>query len=42
MRNRFLTLIIITSLCAIATPAQGEVVLPDTKMKLMKSIKVLD
>lgn len=36
MRNRFLALIVITSLCAIATPAQGEVV--STRMKLIKTI----
>lgn len=36
MRNRFLTLIVITSLCAFATPAQGEVV--STSMKLIKTI----
>ena len=38
MRNRFLTLILITSLCAIALPAQGEVVSPEPKMKLIKTI----
>ncbi len=38
MRNRFLTLILITSLCAIAIPAQGEVVSPELKMKLIKTI----
>ena len=38
MRNRFLTLILITSLCAIAIPAQGEVVSPEPKMKLVKTI----
>ena len=38
MRNRFLTLILITSLCAIAIPAQSEVVSADTKMKLIKTI----
>jgi YVTN family beta-propeller protein len=38
MRNRFLTLILIISLCAIAIPAQGEVVSPDSKMKLIKTI----
>jgi YVTN family beta-propeller protein len=38
MRNRFLTLILITSLCAISLPAQGEVVSADTKMKLIKTI----
>jgi len=38
MRNRFLILALITSLCAIAIPAQGEVVSADTKMKLIKTI----
>ncbi len=38
MRHRFLTLILITSLCAIAIPAQGEVVVTETKMKLIKTI----
>lgn len=38
MRNRFLTLILITSLCAIGIPAQGEVVSPEPKMKLIKTI----
>lgn len=35
MRNRFLTLISVISLCVIATPAQGEVV---SSMKLIKTI----
>ena len=38
MRNRFLALILITSLCAISLPAQGEVVSADTKMHLIKTI----
>jgi YVTN family beta-propeller protein len=38
MRNRFLTLFLITSLCAIALPAQGDVVSPEPKMKLIKTI----
>jgi YVTN family beta-propeller protein len=38
MRHRFLILILITSLCAIAIPAQGEVVLAESKMKLIKTI----
>jgi YVTN family beta-propeller protein len=38
MRHRFLTLILITLICAIAIPAQGEVVLIDPKMKLIKTI----
>ena len=38
MRKRFLTLILITSLCARAIPAQGEVVSPESKMKLIKTI----
>lgn len=38
MRNRFLVLILITSLCAISLPAQGEVVSADTKMQLIKTI----
>ncbi len=38
MRNRLLTLILITSLCAIAIPAQGEVVSPNPTMKLIKTI----
>lgn len=38
MRHRFLTLSLITSLCAIAIPAQGENVLPEPKMKLIKTI----
>ena len=38
MRNRFLTLILIASLCAIAIPAQGEVVVTESEMKLIKTI----
>jgi len=38
MRNRFLALILITSLCAISLRAQGEVVSADTKMQLIKTI----
>jgi len=38
MRNRFLTLILITSLCAISIPAQGDVVASDSTMKLIKTI----
>jgi YVTN family beta-propeller protein len=41
MRSRFLALILITSLCAIAIPAQGEVVSPEPKMKLIKTINGL-
>jgi len=38
MRKRFLSLFLIASLCAIAIPAQGEVVLTQPKMKLIKTI----
>lgn len=38
MRNRFLALILVTSLSAISLPAQGEVVSADTKMQLIKTI----
>lgn len=38
MRNRFLALILVTSLCAISLPVQGEVVSADTKMQLIKTI----
>lgn len=38
MRNRFLTLILITSLCATSFPAQGDVVSSETTMKLIKTI----
>ena len=38
MRNRLLTLILVTSLCAISIPAQGEVVSPKATMKLIKTI----
>jgi YVTN family beta-propeller protein len=38
VRNRLLTLILITSLCSISLPAQSEVISADTKMKLIKTI----
>jgi YVTN family beta-propeller protein len=38
VRNRLLTLLLITSLCAISLPAQSEVISADTKMKLIKTI----
>ena len=38
MRRNFLIFLVITSLCAIATPAQSEVVSADTKMSLVKTI----
>ena len=38
MHKRFLSLFLIASLCAIAVPAQGEVVLTEPKMKLIKTI----
>jgi YVTN family beta-propeller protein len=38
VRNRLLTLLLITSLCAISLPARGEVVSADTTMKLIKTI----
>ena len=38
MRNRLLILIFITSLCAIAIPAQGEVVTSEPRMKLIQTI----
>ena len=38
MHKRFLSLFVIASLCAIAVPAQGEVVLTEPKMKLIKTI----
>ena len=38
MRHRFLALILIISLCVIAIPAQGEVALTESKMKLIKTI----
>ena len=38
MRSRLLTLVLITSLCAISIPAQGDVVAPNSKMKLIKTI----
>lgn len=38
MRRTFFTVLLITSLCVIATPAQSEVVSADTKMVLVKTI----
>jgi YVTN family beta-propeller protein len=38
MRRSFLAVLVITSLCVIATPAQSEVVSADTKMTLVKTI----
>lgn len=38
MRRNFLIFLVITSLCAITTPAQSEVVSADTKMSLVKTI----
>jgi len=38
MHKRFLSLFLIASLCVIAVPAQGEVVLTEPKMKLIKTI----
>ncbi len=38
MRRSFLAVLLITSLCVIATPAQSEVVSADTKMSLVKTI----
>jgi len=38
MRRSFLAVLLITSLCVIATPAQSEVVSADTKMTLVKTI----
>jgi YVTN family beta-propeller protein len=38
MRRRLLAVLLITSLCVIATPAQSEVISADTKMKLVKTI----
>lgn len=38
MRRNYLVFIVITSLCAIATPAQSEVVSAETKMVLVKTI----
>ena len=38
MRRNLLILAVITSLCALATPAQSEVVSADTKMSLVKTI----
>ena len=38
MHKRFLSIFVIASLCAIAVPAQGEMVLTEPKMKLIKTI----
>jgi YVTN family beta-propeller protein len=38
MRYRFLPILLIASLCAIAIPAQGDVVLTESKMTLIKTI----
>ena len=38
MRRNFFAVLLITSLCVIATPAQSEVVSADTKMSLVKTI----
>ena len=38
MRRSFLAVLLITSLCVVATPAQSEVVSADTKMTLVKTI----
>lgn len=38
MRNRFLTFVLISSLCAISAPAQSEEISAETKMKLIKTI----
>jgi len=38
MRRRFLAVLLVTSLCVVATPAQSEVVSADTKMTLVKTI----
>lgn len=38
MRRNSIAILLITSLCAIATPAQSEVVSADTKMSLVKTI----
>ena len=38
MRRRFLAVLLITSLCVIATPAQSDIVSADTKMSLVKTI----
>lgn len=38
MRRNYLTVLLIASLCVIATPAQSEVVSADTKMSLIKTI----
>jgi YVTN family beta-propeller protein len=38
MRRNFLAVLLISSLCVIATPAQSEVISADTKMSLVKTI----
>ena len=38
MRNRFLSITLVVSLCVLAIPAQAEIVVPETKMKLIKTI----
>ena len=38
MHNRFLSFILVTSLCIIAIPTQGNAISSDTKMKLIKTI----
>ena len=38
MRRNLIPVLLITSLCAIATPAQSEVISADTKMSLVKTI----
>ena len=38
MRRNFLAVLLITSLCATATPAQSDVISADTKMSLVKTI----
>ena len=38
MRRKYLSVLLITSLCVTATPAQSEVVSADTKMSLVKTI----
>ena len=38
MHRKYLAVLLIASLCVIATPAQSEVVSADTKMSLVKTI----
>ncbi len=38
MRRNYLAVLLIASLCVIATPAQSDVVSADTKMSLVKTI----